>query len=130
MAEVQYKSKKGVFHIGGGRFFYAQKPVEVADNELDNLLATYSNDLELVAGKEKEPADSNGDGKQEETPGDPEEPGNENAPYTKTSIRKLTADEQRDLIVEFGGNPEETNNEDERVALILQLQEEKQEESE
>lgn len=138
MAKVQYKSKKGVLHIGGGHFFYAQKPVKVADNEVDNLLATYS-DLELVEEKKEESTDPGDDGKQEETgepdgheenSGDLGESDNKDVPYTKTSIKKLNADDQRNLIVELGGDPEETNNEDERVALILQLQEENKEKGE
>ncbi|OES45881.1 hypothetical protein BA724_03150 [Domibacillus iocasae] len=43
--------------------------------------------------------------------------------HTKTSLKKLSAEEQKDLIIELGGEVEGTNNEDERVALILQLQE-------
>lgn len=106
MAKVEYRSKSGILHIGGGRFFYGQEPVEVKDGELDDLLDTYS-DLELVEGKVEEATD----------------PEDEQELHTKASIKKLSADEQRDLIVELGGDPEGTNNEDERVALILQLQE-------
>ena len=108
MAKVQYKTKGGILHIihiGKSRFFHGQKPVEVEDDELDNLLETYP-DLELVEGKE------------------------EREVYTKASIKKLSADEQRELIVRFAGDPEETNNEDERVALILQLQEDNKQEGE
>jgi hypothetical protein len=120
MAKVQYKSKKGVFHIGGGRFFHAQKPVEVSEEESEQLLKTYS-DLELVTDPNEKQEGSNANGQDD---------AGEKEKHTKSSIKKLNADEQRELIVDLGGNPEETSNEDERIALILQLQEEKQEESE
>lgn len=42
--------------------------------------------------------------------------------HTKSSIKKLSADEQRALIEELEGDPEETSNEEERIALILELQ--------
>lgn len=109
MAKVRYKKENGILHIGGGRFFYGRNPVTVSDDEVDSLLASYE-DLELVQEEEETPAESE--------------------LHTKTSIKKLSADEQRGLIVELGGNPEETNNEDERVDLILQLQKENEEESE
>lgn len=47
------------------------------------------------------------------------------SPYTKTSLKKLNAEQQKEIIVSFGGDPEGTNNEDERIDLILKLQEEK-----
>jgi hypothetical protein len=47
MAKVQYKHKEGALHIGGGRFFYANEPVEVTDKERAELLENYS-DLEEV----------------------------------------------------------------------------------
>lgn len=53
MAKVQYKQKTGVLHIGGGRFFYAQEPVEVTAKERDDLLEMYS-DLEEVKDSKKE----------------------------------------------------------------------------
>ncbi|PID03607.1 hypothetical protein CSV67_02905 [Sporosarcina sp. P2] len=53
MAKVQYKQKTGVLHIGGGRFFYAQEPVEVTAKERDDLLELYS-DLEEVKDSKKE----------------------------------------------------------------------------
>lgn len=52
MAKVQYKHEDGILHIGGGRFFYAQKPVEVSENEKDKLLKNYG-DLEEVKVKEE-----------------------------------------------------------------------------
>jgi predicted transcriptional regulator len=47
MAKVQYKHKEGALHIGGGRFFYANEPVEVTEKERAELLENYS-DLEEV----------------------------------------------------------------------------------
>lgn len=52
MPKVQYKHKIGALHIGGGRFFYANEPVEVTAKERDELLQRYS-DLEEV--KESKP---------------------------------------------------------------------------
>jgi SepF-like predicted cell division protein (DUF552 family) len=97
MPRVQYKHETGALHIGGGRIFYANEPVEVPEEEIDQLLETYK-DLEEV--------------EEEETK------------HTKTSLKKLGAEGQKDVINDFGGNVEETNNEDERIALILKLQDE------
>lgn len=96
MPKVQYKEKTGALHIGGGRFFHANEPVEVTEEEIDQLLETYE-DLEEVE--------------------------EEATKHTKTSLKKLGAEGQKDLIIELGGEVEGTNNEDERIALILQLQE-------
>lgn len=48
MPKIQYKAKDGILHIGGGRFFNAQEPVEVTDQERDDLLKAYK-DLEEVS---------------------------------------------------------------------------------
>ena len=47
MPKIQYKHKTGALHIGGGRFFYANEPVEISAKERDELLEKYS-DLEEV----------------------------------------------------------------------------------
>jgi len=47
MPKIQYKHKKGALHIGGGRFFYANEPIEVSAKERDELLSKYE-DLEEV----------------------------------------------------------------------------------
>lgn len=52
MAKVQFKHKEGALHIGGGRFFYANDPVEVTEAEKDELLSSYE-DLEEVVEKKK-----------------------------------------------------------------------------
>lgn len=49
---------------------------------------------------------------------------------TKKEIKKMNKDPQEKLIKELGGNPDSAKNEDERIALILELQEKKQSESE
>lgn len=114
MPKIQYKAEKGVLHIGGGRFFYANEPVEVSEEEKSKLLETYP---DLVEAEPEQVVPPTNDGK--------EEPGKT---YTKAEIKKLNADEQRDLITDLGGNPEDTNNEEERIALVLALQEEQTEE--
>ncbi|WP_153732537.1 hypothetical protein [Sporosarcina obsidiansis] len=53
MAKLQYKKESGALHIGGGRFFYAQKPVEVTAKERDELLKLYP-DLEEVSDSKEE----------------------------------------------------------------------------
>lgn len=55
-------------------------------------------------------------GVEQDPPSNPEEK------HARSSIKKLSADEQRALIEELGGNPDETSNEEERIALILELQ--------
>jgi hypothetical protein len=53
MAKIQLKHKEGALHIGGGRFFYANEPVEVTEAEKDKLLLAYE-DLEEVVEEAKE----------------------------------------------------------------------------
>lgn len=52
MPKLQYKSKTGALHIGGGRFFYAGEPVEVSAKEKDELLNNHE-DLEEVKASGK-----------------------------------------------------------------------------
>ncbi|MGG3801786.1 hypothetical protein [Metabacillus fastidiosus] len=101
MPKIQYKHVKGALHIGGGRFFHANEPVTVSAEEKEELLELYGDDLEEIEDKQDET-----DGK-----------------YTKTSIKKLSADEQKVVITSLNGDPAQTNNEEERIALILELQE-------
>ncbi len=44
--------------------------------------------------------------------------------HTAASLKKLNADEQKAIITGLGGDLESVNNEEERIALILQLQDE------
>ncbi|WP_046180383.1 hypothetical protein [Domibacillus tundrae] len=44
--------------------------------------------------------------------------------HTKTSLKKLNAEQQKEVIVLLNGDPSDTNNEDERIDLILKLQDE------
>lgn len=54
-----------------------------------------------------------------------EDPKDEGAEvHTAASLKKLNADEQKAIITGLGGDLESVNNEEERIALILQLQEE------
>src|SRR5690625_1328139 len=124
MSEVIYKHKTGALHISGGRFFYANEPVEVSD--VDFLLKTYV-DLKEVEGTPEIPDNEGEENSGEDDGGDihPEDP--EGEEYTEASLKKLNAEEQKEVIISLGGNPEETNNADERIALILQLQEEQKE---
>ena len=66
--------------------------------------------------------------KSEEAPLDDEGEGDEK--HTAASLKKLNADEQKAIIAVFGGDLESVNNEDERIALILELQEAKKEDEE
>ncbi|MEN1969017.1 hypothetical protein WMZ97_13200 [Lentibacillus sp. N15] len=120
MGKVQYKADKGVLHIGGGRFFHAKTPKEV-ENKAD-LLSKFV-DLEDAGGDEQTNNPENGGGQGSENNENPDK-------HTESSLKKLNADEQKALIEELGGNVEETSNQDDRIALILQLQEDGQEEGE
>jgi hypothetical protein len=101
MAKVIYKNKVGALHIGGGRFFYANEPVVVSEEEKDQLLAKYGEDLEEVLTPEL---------------------------HTKATLKKLNKEQQEAIISQFGGDPVTPRNEEERIALILDLQEKKAEE--
>lgn len=46
-----------------------------------------------------------------------------------SDLRKMNKGPQEELIVELGGDPTGTNNEEERIKLIVQLQEQKQAEN-
>lgn len=102
MPKLQYKHTKGALHIGGGRFFFANEPVEVSEEERNELLQAYGEDLEEVTTPSFE--------------------GVKLDKLTKTSIKKMNADQQKKLIFSLGGNPDEPTNEEERIAFILKLQ--------
>ncbi len=51
----------------------------------------------------------------------PEDAGD--AKYTKSDLKKLNKEQQEELITQLGGEPAETKNEEERITLILDLQE-------
>lgn len=121
MAKVEYNKSKGVLHIGDGRFFHAGHPVEVDDK--DKLLSKFK-DLTSSSddGNESDDKEESDEEKEEE-----EEPSDK---HTESSLKKLNAEEQKDLIEELGGDVEETSNQEDRISLILQLQEDEQEEGE
>lgn len=110
MGKVKYNKESGTLHIGFGRFFHAQKPVEVQDK--DELLKKYA---DLSDAGEDNPSS------------DEDDPIDETEEHTESSLKKINADSQKELITELGGNVEDTSNENERIELILQLQEENQE---
>ncbi|NUU74018.1 hypothetical protein [Paenibacillus xylanilyticus] len=70
MPKVQYKNKTGALHVGGGRFFYANKPVDVTDKEW--ALLEDREDLELVTTDK-----AKGKGSTSDTEKDKKEPANE-----------------------------------------------------
>lgn len=114
MVKVQYKHKEGALHIGGGRFFYANEPVEVSPDEVDGLLNTYE-DLEAIEipAPVDPPQDNGGEGKR-----------------TAALLKKLNAEQQKEIIAELNGDLESAKNEEERIALILELQEQQKEKEE
>lgn len=95
---LKLKTNVSVLHIGGGRFYYAGQTYNDSDVPLEFQEKYF-------------------DGTEDESPD------NEPEPHTATSIKKLNADAQKELIVELGGDPETTKNEEERISLILDLQE-------
>lgn len=54
MAKVILKHEEGVLHVGGGRFFYAGEPVEVSEEEKEQLLEAYEDLEEFVEEEKKE----------------------------------------------------------------------------
>ncbi|MDQ0658764.1 hypothetical protein [Paenibacillus sp. W2I17] len=106
MPYLKYNKQKGALHIGGGRFFYPNEPIEVSEDEAEALLKRHS-DLEEVKADDKVTPASGTDVTKK---------------YTKTQLKKLTEDEQLSLLVELGGNPEDSNSEDELIEQILKLQ--------
>lgn len=104
MAELQYKKETGALHIGGGRFFYSGEPVEVKDEEKAELLSKYA-DLEDVTTDEKVSKDNHD-------------------LHTEASLKKLNAEQQKVIIADMEGDLESVSNEEERISLILELQEE------
>ncbi|GAK11392.1 hypothetical protein [Geomicrobium sp. JCM 19039] len=119
MSKVQYE-RKGTLHIGGGRFFYGFTPVKVTEEEQQRLVSAY--DLKKVE------ADGPLDPEDPEVPTEPSPPpdGDEGNVYTESELRSMNKAEQEAIIEQLGGDPSETKNSDERVALILLLQEEQE----
>lgn len=48
MPKLQYKHGKGALHIGGGRIFFPGQPLDVTEEEKEELLARFLDDLEVV----------------------------------------------------------------------------------
>ncbi len=55
MGKVIYKREEGILHIGGGRFFHANEPVEVTEEEKVELLEKYEDLEEFVEQKDEDP---------------------------------------------------------------------------
>jgi hypothetical protein len=110
MPKVIYKNKEGALHIGGGRFFFANESVEVTEEEKEKLLETYEDLEEFV--EETLPA---GQSTQPDL-------------HTKASLKKLNKEQQEALIIQFEGDVSAAKNEEERIALIMELQEKKDDE--
>jgi hypothetical protein len=53
MPKLQYKHEKGALHIGGGRIFFPGQPLPVSEEEKEELLARFSDDLEEVEEAEE-----------------------------------------------------------------------------
>lgn len=124
MPQIQYKREEGVLHIGGGRFFYAQKPVTVSDEEAKELLGTYKT-LEEVK-------ENDADSKADQVPGEDQLPKDPQVPpaggldnlYTESGLKKLNAPELDAIITDLNGDPSTVKNSGERIELILKLQSE------
>ncbi|MGF6357097.1 hypothetical protein ABIE27_005036 [Paenibacillus sp. 4624] len=106
MPYLQYKKQKGALHVGGGRFFYPNEPIEVNEDEAVSLLDRHA-DLEEVKEDVKVAPDTGTEVTKK---------------YNKTQLKKLTEDEQLSLLIELGGNPEDAKTEDELIEQILKLQ--------
>ncbi len=106
-------AESGLTYIPGNPY---PKGGHEPSEERIKTLSTKDNDekeIFIVKVGEVKPSDNENDNSEDE------------AVYTEADLKKLKKDQQVDLIKELQGDPEKTNNEDERVALILKLQEEK-----
>lgn len=65
MSKLQYKHEKGALHIGGGRIFFPETPLEVTEEEKNALLSHFPGELEEV-GEEKTNKRSRKNPKEEE----------------------------------------------------------------
>lgn len=106
MPYLKYNKQKGALHIGGGRIFYPNEPIEVGEDEVVALLDRHS-DLEEVKADVKVAPVAGTDVTKK---------------YNKTQLKKLSDEEQLSLLIELGGNPEDSNTEDELIEQILKLQ--------
>lgn len=82
----------------------------------DGKIVKPDEEIELT----KEQAARLGD-KLQDAPGIDEEPEGEQK-YTESSLRKLSADEQKVIVEQLGGDLEEITNQDERIDYILNNQ--------
>ncbi|WP_368653761.1 hypothetical protein AB4Y30_01490 [Ornithinibacillus sp. 4-3] len=89
-----------------------KQPYVTVEDQMIAMKAVSTGYFEIV----KEPVSDESTG-QVDNKEEPETP-----KHTKSSIKKLSADEQRALIEELGGDPDKTNNEEERIELILASQ--------
>lgn len=97
--------EKGKTYDVGGTVFKKGVP-KVVDTKLGNYLK--DNPVFQVVEKSMESADSVSPSK----------------PYTQSGLKKLTVAEHEEIIEVLGGDPESVKNADQRIDLILKLQEE------
>ncbi|WP_342497850.1 YqbF domain-containing protein [Bacillus sp. FSL L8-0654] len=63
---------------------------------------------------------------EEEDPREEEEPQQEQKIYTETELKDMKKDGQEAVIVDLGGDPSEFKNESERIAFILENQQQQE----
>jgi hypothetical protein len=62
MPKLHFKHEKGALHIGGGRIFFPGQPLDVTEEEKEELLARFPDDLEEKVAKPKKPPKGHGEG--------------------------------------------------------------------
>ncbi|TDQ35276.1 hypothetical protein [Aureibacillus halotolerans] len=105
----ELKQTKGALHIGEGRFFYPGEKYE-ADDVPVSIQSSYFKKVDGPDNKAQTP---------------PVQTDKEPKAYDEGSLKKLNKDAQEKAIEELGGKVEDAKNEGERIALILELQEAK-----
>lgn len=96
------------------------------EKEIEKKVFQYLNGNEFFDCKQLDVPDDDKPVKDEEPKETEEEPAQETKTYTETELKDMKKDGQEAVIVDLGGDPSEFKNEGERIAFILENQEQQE----
>lgn len=94
------------------------------EKEIEKKVFQYLNGNEFFDCKQLDVPDDDKPAKEEE-PKEEEEPASEVKIYTETELKGMNKTEQEAIVIDLGGDPTQLKDKSERIAFILEQQQEK-----